>query len=92
MTDSGSEDGTEWDSFRVRDEEEMEFFTELALHETERWIQVYQFICYDNLPNVVVRTLIAHMILGIKMINTVYTFLSFLLESKYFDATILACV
>ncbi|XP_052281423.1 LIM and calponin homology domains-containing protein 1-like isoform X3 [Dreissena polymorpha] len=39
MTDSGSEDGTEWDSFRVRDEEEMEFFTELALHETERWIQ-----------------------------------------------------
>ena len=29
----------EW-NYKARQEEEMVFFTELALHETERWIQV----------------------------------------------------
>lgn len=27
-------------NLKFREDEEMEFFTELALHETERWIQV----------------------------------------------------
>ncbi|XP_052792746.1 LIM and calponin homology domains-containing protein 1-like isoform X3 [Mya arenaria] len=39
MADEDAEEGQEWDALRMRDDEEMGFFTELALHETERWIQ-----------------------------------------------------
>ena len=28
------------DTIRIKVDEELEFFTELALHETERWIEV----------------------------------------------------
>lgn len=40
MADEPSENDQEWDTLRLREDEEMEFFTELALHEAERWIQV----------------------------------------------------
>ena len=36
---ASEEDESEFE-FRFREDEEMEFFTELAVHETERWIQV----------------------------------------------------
>jgi hypothetical protein len=35
-----SEDAEEHLDIRLRQDEEMEFFTELALHEAERWISV----------------------------------------------------
>lgn len=37
---SEREDGEEHLDIRLRQDEEMEFFTELALHEAERWISV----------------------------------------------------
>jgi len=40
MADEDVEEGPEWDPMRMRDDEEMGFFTELALHETERWLEV----------------------------------------------------
>ncbi|KAK3765367.1 hypothetical protein RRG08_065123 [Elysia crispata] len=41
MADFGREGEEEVEDYhiRFREDEEMEFFTELALHETERWIQ-----------------------------------------------------
>lgn len=37
--------------FKFREDEELEFFTELAVHECERWIQVviftFLFFCSD---------------------------------------------
>ena len=40
MAEDPLENDQEWDSLRLRDDEELDFFTELALHEAERWIQV----------------------------------------------------
>lgn len=37
---SERDDGEEHLDIRLRQDEEMEFFTELALHEAERWISV----------------------------------------------------
>ena len=46
-------DDQEW-NIRFRQDDEMDFFTELALHEAERWIQVrdscsrvFKYIFYD---------------------------------------------
>ena len=40
---AGEHHSESWD-LKYREDEELEFFTELALHETERWIQVSSFI------------------------------------------------
>lgn len=40
MAEEPSENEQEWDNIRLREDEELEFFTELALHEAERWITV----------------------------------------------------
>lgn len=48
---SEREDGEEHLDIRLRQDEEMEFFTELALHEAERWISVSEKT-YVKLPPV----------------------------------------
>lgn len=40
MAEDTLENEDEWIPIRLREDEEMDFFTELALHEAERWIQV----------------------------------------------------
>ncbi|XP_053398992.1 LIM and calponin homology domains-containing protein 1-like isoform X3 [Mercenaria mercenaria] len=39
MAEDTQENEEEWIPIRLREDEEMDFFTELALHEAERWIQ-----------------------------------------------------
>ncbi|KAL4230512.1 hypothetical protein ACF0H5_010894 [Mactra antiquata] len=39
MADDALENEDDWSPIRFREDEEMDFFTELALHEAERWIQ-----------------------------------------------------
>lgn len=45
---SEREDGEEHLDIRLRQDEEMEFFTELALHEAERWISVSEKNCLQS--------------------------------------------
>lgn len=40
MAEDNLNNEEEWNPLRLREDEEMDFFTELALHEAERWIQV----------------------------------------------------
>jgi hypothetical protein len=40
MAEDSQENEEDWYPIRLREDEEMDFFTDLALHEAERWIQV----------------------------------------------------
>ena len=49
---SERDDGEEHLDIRLRQDEEMEFFTELALHEAERWISVSEKTMSYSSPQV----------------------------------------